>query len=405
MLAIVTVLFKYVSNPKHFAVLGSLFLLAELAINYFIINFVKYTEIDWIAYMQEVEGFLNGTWDYVELRGDTGPLVYPAGFVYIYSALYTVTGQGHNLRVAQYIFSIVYLINLALVIRIYQKTAKIPPYVLVFLSLLAYRVHSIFVLRMFNDPVATCLVYLSINLLLDHHWRLACICYSLAVSVKMNILLYAPGWLIIFVMSHGIYSSILHIIVYCGLPQVSLALPFLITNPVGYLLKAFEFQRKFLYKWTVNWRFLPEHLFLNETFHILLLAGHLACLWVFIYKRWTKQRGGVVKLLTGSTSLSVPSNSVMVSILFESNFIGIVFARTLHYQFYIWYFHTLPYLLWNTGIPLVVRFVMLIVMEGVWNVYPSTVLSSILLHVIHLLITIGLIFTPLKTSQHDLKQN
>ena len=41
MLAIVTVLFKYVSNPKHFAVLGSLFLLAELAINYLIINFVK----------------------------------------------------------------------------------------------------------------------------------------------------------------------------------------------------------------------------------------------------------------------------------------------------------------------------------------------------------------------------
>ena len=44
--------------------------------------------------------------------------------------------------------------------------------------------------------------------------------YSLAVSVKMNILLYAPGWLIIFMMSHGIYSSVLHIIVYCGLPQV-----------------------------------------------------------------------------------------------------------------------------------------------------------------------------------------
>lgn len=37
------------------------------------------TEIDWIAYMQEVEGVVNGTWDYTKLRGDTGPLVYPAG--------------------------------------------------------------------------------------------------------------------------------------------------------------------------------------------------------------------------------------------------------------------------------------------------------------------------------------
>ena len=33
------------------------------------------TEIDWVAYMQEVEGVLNGTRDYSQLRGDTGPLV------------------------------------------------------------------------------------------------------------------------------------------------------------------------------------------------------------------------------------------------------------------------------------------------------------------------------------------
>ncbi len=37
------------------------------------------TEIDWIAYMQEVGGFLSGERDYALLRGDTGPLVYPAG--------------------------------------------------------------------------------------------------------------------------------------------------------------------------------------------------------------------------------------------------------------------------------------------------------------------------------------
>ena len=37
---------------------------------------VSDTEIDWEAYMQEVEGFLNGTYDYMKLEGATGPLVY-----------------------------------------------------------------------------------------------------------------------------------------------------------------------------------------------------------------------------------------------------------------------------------------------------------------------------------------
>ena len=41
MLATISLMCKQISNPKHFALLGSFFLLAELAINYFIINFVK----------------------------------------------------------------------------------------------------------------------------------------------------------------------------------------------------------------------------------------------------------------------------------------------------------------------------------------------------------------------------
>lgn len=33
------------------------------------------TEIDWKAYMAQVEGVINGTYDYTQLQGDTGPLV------------------------------------------------------------------------------------------------------------------------------------------------------------------------------------------------------------------------------------------------------------------------------------------------------------------------------------------
>jgi hypothetical protein len=48
----------------------------------------------------------------------------------------------------------------------------------------------------------------------------------------------------------------------------------------------------------------------------------------------------------------------VVLVLFTSNLIGMTLARSLHYQFYVWYFHTLPWLLWQTRLPIPLRFVL-----------------------------------------------
>jgi len=39
-----------------------------------------------------VDAFLEGGRDYTKIEGDTGPLVYPAGFLYVYSAIKFLTG-------------------------------------------------------------------------------------------------------------------------------------------------------------------------------------------------------------------------------------------------------------------------------------------------------------------------
>jgi alpha-1,3-mannosyltransferase len=83
------------------------------------------TEIDWKAYMQEVEGFLNGTLDYQYLKGDTGPLVYPAGFVYIFSILYFATDHGVDVRTAQWIFGGLYLVLIYQVFKMYTRSKKV----------------------------------------------------------------------------------------------------------------------------------------------------------------------------------------------------------------------------------------------------------------------------------------
>ena len=68
--------------------------------------------------MQEVAPVIhNSTYNYSVLRGDTGPLVYPAGFVWIFSGFYMATDQGNDIRMAQYLYIGLYLLHLAMVFR------------------------------------------------------------------------------------------------------------------------------------------------------------------------------------------------------------------------------------------------------------------------------------------------
>ncbi|KAF5279322.1 hypothetical protein FQR65_LT15395 [Abscondita terminalis] len=236
-------------NPQYLNVTSWVLLGVEVILNFYIISKVKYTEIDWVAYMQEVEGFLNGTHDYKFLKGDTGPLVYPAGFVYVYSILYYLTSQGTNVRLAQYIFLVIYLLQMYFVFRVYVMTAKVPPYALIFSTLTSYRIHSIYVLRLFNDPIAVLLFYVSLNLYLNNKWVAGSIFYSLAVSVKMNILLYAPCLLTLFLTNLSITNTILNLFV-CGFVQLALGTPFIYTNFASYMHGSFDLGRVFEHKWT-----------------------------------------------------------------------------------------------------------------------------------------------------------
>ena len=98
-----------------------------------------------------------------------------------------------------------------------------------------------------------------------------------------------------------------------------------------------------------------------------------------------------------------PSPEYIAYTLLVSNFIGIAFARTLHYQFYSWYFHAVPYLLWfhdstrtdndnkeNVAVKtlpvsrLLVRIGILLGIETAFLTYPATAWSSALLQVCHL---------------------
>ncbi|KAL9558264.1 hypothetical protein MBANPS3_001007 [Mucor bainieri] len=390
--------FKLLCDPAYFWHLAALFLFGEFVLSTLIILKVPYTEIDWIAYMQEVEGFILGERDYTKLKGDTGPLVYPAGFVYIYSLFYYLTDHGKNVRLAQYIFEALYLASQFVVCAIYRQSKKVPPYVILLLGC-SKRFHSIFLLRCFNDPVAMLFMFGCILAMTYRKWTLGSLLFSLALSIKMNVLLFFPAFGIILWQALGAYKTFAHLGLIV-LTQLAIAYPFLSQYPASYFSKAFEFNRVFDYQWTVNWRMMTEETFVSNWFAKELLVGHAFTLLMFIVFIWCGPKGGVMHVLKKGFSRHnrmTVSNDEIISMMFTSNFIGVLFARSLHYQFYSWYFQTLPYLLWQCawlstekGLKSTSRILIFVTIEGCWLTFPSTIKSSWTLAACHIMLLLGI---------------
>lgn len=163
---------------------------------------------------------------------------------------------------------------------------------------------------------------------------------------------------------------------------------FLGFNARSYLSRAFEFSRQFMFKWTVNWRFVSEDLFLSKPFSLALLGLHAALLLAFLHTTWLKPAGislmGVKRMLLSPPSEQeqariarrVTPDFVLTTIL-SATMIGCLCARSLHYQFYAYIAWSTPFLLWRAGVHPIAIYVLWAAQEVAWNVYPSTDASSI----------------------------
>lgn len=437
------------------------------------------TEIDWLAYLQEVEGWtVQNDTNYVNLKGDTGPLVYPAGFMWIFRFLRYVTGANlsdpsvpvsNGIYIGQYIFILIYLVTQYLVLELYEKAKPGPPG-MVLLLLLSKRIHSLYMLRLFNDCIAMLCLYIAIYLFIHRYWLFGCIVYSLGVSVKMNVLLYAPAVGFLLLRNIGIFKTGIGLIL-CVLVQIIVALPFLLTYPESYVSRAFEFGRVFFYKWTVNWKMIPEEVFVSPEFAKVLLGGHFFFLAIFAIFIWTSDEGNIfnvllniwnyavgkptVSFLSSSTILRESSSSsttttltndsfanntknknrsksttpasntgtatasstavviektdggayhdsdaYIINLLWSCNYIGITFVRTIHYQFYTWYFHTIPFILWRArDIPWYLKVMVFLAIEYAYNVGDAmgagSPFSSGVLQSCHFLLLSMLIFADI----------
>ncbi|KAJ5120649.1 Glycosyltransferase ALG3 [Penicillium bovifimosum] len=389
-----SLVYDVLTNPKHTKWIGPLLILSDALFCALIIWKIAYTEIDWSTYMQQVSLYISGERDYTQIKGSTGPLVYPAAHVYIYTLLYHITDGGRDILLGQALFALLYLATLAVVVACYRQTGA-PPYLFPLL-VLSKRLHSIFVLRMFNDGVAVFAMWVAIYLCLKRKWTAGIAVWSFGVAIKMTLVLLVPAIAVVTLLGLGLARSI-SLGAMAVLIQVLLAVPFLQTNATGYLSRAFELSRQFLFKWTVNWRFVGEEAFISREFSVALLVLHISLLAIF-FINWVKPSGKnavqfVKDTIQRQQKTVALSRSFIMTVILSSLAIGLLCARSLHYQFFAYLAWATPFLLWRADLHPVFIYAVWALQEWAWNVFPSTDGSSAMVVLSLAVQVFGVLFT------------
>lgn len=373
-------------------------LLAEIVFIVGIISYVPSVEINWQTDMAEVSGFLGGQLNYTKLDGSTGPFEYPAGFLWLYSALYYATHGGTSIITAQWIFAGVYWLTIALFFGLYKRLRM--PGMAVIPFFLSRCIRSIYVLRLFNDCWVMLVLYAAVTVLAGRrHWILGCLLYSVALSIKMSCFLFAPGLFYVLLRSLPLWRVVLCVLVCAGW-QLLVAYPFLLYDGPSYRSRVFDLGQIFTVRGSVNFQFVPEEIYVRPEFGHTLLALTVLT-WVVQWRtRWrhrpyivpvvvhTVQRNGdPVKRSDkkGQPAIVDPdvaeenASIAVILTLLESNIIGVAFARSLHYQFLTWFFHAVPAVLYYTSYPKLLAVIVFALIRYGFDAYPRTPTTSALL--------------------------
>ena len=226
--------------------------------------------------------------------------------MWIYSALYEVTSKGKDIFSAQVIFTVVYLTTLAVTLSLYRTAKVTNDYMKMLTSGPSVHSSSFMSFKTIAQHLYTSAfqrlldtTLLDVNMLVDSKTTMDCNGSSLRPRIRgQNERSSLPSgdsnqhytgswaWTDNRFHRYGRTDTGQFILWGCW-QQALLAFPFT-QYAKNYVLKAFDLGRAFLWKWTVNWRFVDEKIFLSREFAWSLLLGHAFTLSLFILTRWIK---------------------------------------------------------------------------------------------------------------------
>lgn len=369
---------------------------------------------DWDAYMEQALMVEQGETNYSLVRGDTGALVYPGGHVALHIAMRRgfdwdcanwTTEYGHSLhtkpagyahrthrpdetlRRVQALYVGVYALSLVVGAAMY-RVAGVSWAWLPLLSL-GTRARNIYGLGLFNDGWAMLFAHAGVLAAGMDWWAAATVLLSAGVSVKMNVVLFLPAFGVLVLRRHG-WRGVLLLGSLGAAVQAAVGLPFLVAAPRDYIVGAFNLGRLFTHRWSINWQHVPTDVFGSGAFRTALLVGHVAMLIGLGLSQWRLVGGTPRRAGAGAAQ-----GAMVVRTLLLCNFVGVVFARSLHYQFLVWYWAALPVLAGSTSLPLLVVAPVVYYLERAWNVHEPEAWSAAVIAACHLILLGAQALAPL----------
>lgn len=186
------------------------------------------------GYIDHARLYMSGIKDYTLFPGDNGPTNRPALHIYVCRFLAYVAQYGANVVLAQVFFAFLYVFNLGLAMLCYKQAKvsvtkdthiqsmslaslikadalfQVSNYVFPMLCL-SKRLHSIYVLRCFDDGFTVMFLFLAIYQYQHKNWTAGTLCFACGLAVDMNLICALPAVAVILGQAIGLWGALIQI--------------------------------------------------------------------------------------------------------------------------------------------------------------------------------------------------
>lgn len=313
-----------------------------------------YQDDDYYSYIEQAQTMRDTTLNYELISGRSGPVAYPALSSYLHYLFLNknITDDGQYYYPPRVICSLAHLATMFFIVKIYQLAFKHKPEMvnIALLHSFSFIAVQAFSEKIFNDVYVVLFTVIAIYLFQKQQVFLACISVSLALGFKANAMIYFPAVLFLASKARGVWIGCIYVAMIFAL-QIVYAYPFLEEYGHEYLSRSYNFGRCYGHGHNFFWKFLHPVIIGTEAFNFTLLAIQLGLLLYFLFGRWISFKESF--RLMGVWPLKLfpkyaPQDPYYVAeVFFLCNFIGMVCARGVFFQYMLWFWFSLPFLLWS----------------------------------------------------------